>query len=211
MVEWNRHLSSKQAYAGSIPATDTTNFLCISIRMEQTLLLNATYEPIDVVDWRRAMTLWCQGKVEIVETHDREVRAVTFAFKLPSVVRLLRFVRSRRRPVVQFTRANIYARDHYTCQYCQSAYPTHELTFDHVIPVSRGGMRSWENIVSCCIPCNRKKGSQTPEEAGMVLKHRPTQPIYSPVYRITLGIRQTPKNWHSFLYWNAKLDCDEHS
>lgn len=174
--------------------------------MEQTLLLNATYEPIDVVHWQRAMTLWCQGKVEIVETHDREVRAVTFSFKLPSVVRLLRFVRSKRRPIVQFTRANIYTRDNYTCQYCRTLFATNELTFDHVVPVSRGGTRSWENIVACCIPCNRRKGSQTPDEAGMTLLRRPTQPIYTPVYRITVGIRRTPESWCSFLYWNAKLD-----
>lgn len=83
-------------------------------------MLNATYEPLKVVDWTRAITLWVQGKVEIIETHEREVRAVTFSFKLPSVVRLLQMVRLRKRPVVQFTRANIYARDEFTCQYCTS-------------------------------------------------------------------------------------------
>jgi len=82
--------------------------------MEQTLVLNATYEALDVVTWQRAMTLWAQGKVEIMETHNREVRAVTFSFKLPSVVRLLRFVRQRKRATVPFTRANIYARDKIT-------------------------------------------------------------------------------------------------
>ena len=76
--------------------------------MEQTLLLNATFEPLDVLHWQRAMVLWAQGKVEIVETHDKEVRSVSFSFKLPSVVRLLKYVRTRRRPQVQFTRANIY-------------------------------------------------------------------------------------------------------
>lgn len=176
--------------------------------MEQTLLLNATYEPIDVVNWQRAMTLWCQGKVEIVETHDREVRAVTFSFKLPSVVRLLRFVRSKRRPIVQFTRANIYTRDNYTCQYCRKSFPTNELTFDHVVPVSRGGTRSWENIVSCCIPCNRKKGSRTPEEAGLKLLRKPARPAYTPVFRVTLGIRRTPESWCDYLYWSVELEND---
>lgn len=174
--------------------------------MEYTLLLNATYEPIDVVHWQRAMTLWCQGKVEIVETHDTEVRAVTFSFKLPSVVRLLRFVRSHRRPFVQFTRANIYTRDNYTCQYCQQSFPTTELTFDHVVPVSQGGQRNWQNIVTCCISCNRKKGSRTPEQAGMALMQTPEQPKYTTLFRITFGMRHTPENWRSFLYWNATLE-----
>ena len=93
--------------------------------MEQTLLLNATFEPLDVLHWQRAMVLWAQGKVEIVETHDKEVRSVSFSFKLPSVVRLLKYVRTRRRPQVQFTRANIYTRDNYTCQYCRKIGRAH--------------------------------------------------------------------------------------
>lgn len=176
--------------------------------MEQTLLLNATYEPMDVVNWRRAMTLWCQGKVEIIETHDREVHAVSFSFKLPAVVRLLRFVRSRRRTEVRFSRANIYTRDHYTCQYCTKTFSTHDLTFDHVIPVSRGGKRSWENIVTCCIRCNRRKGSHLLSEVGMSLMRAPIKPPYTPIFRITVGIRKTPENWRDYLYWSAELDND---
>lgn len=177
--------------------------------MEHTLLLNATYEPLDVVHWQRAMTLWCQGKVEIVETHEKEVRAVTFSFRLPSVVRLLRYVRPKRRAQVQFTRANIYARDKYACQYCGISYSTSELTFDHVLPVSRGGGRTWENIVTCCIDCNRAKGSRTPEEAGMTLRRVPACPKYSAIFRLTVGVRRAPESWRSFLYWNAELDMDE--
>ena len=86
--------------------------------MEQTLLLNATYEPLKVVNWQKAVTLWCQGKVEIIAHHDREVRAVSFSFKLPSVIRLLRYVRIKKRfDYVPFSRANIYARDEFKCQY----------------------------------------------------------------------------------------------
>lgn len=176
--------------------------------MEQTLLLNATYEPLDVVNWQRAMVLWAQNKVEIIETYDREVRAVTFSFKLPSVIRLLRYVRFKRRNEVQFTRANIYARDNYTCQYCRKSFPTTEFTFDHVIPVSRIGRRSWDNIVTCCIKCNRKKGSRTPEEARMVLLRTPTKPAYSSIFRVKMGVRKTPESWRSFLYWSAELDHD---
>ena len=88
--------------------------------MQQALLLNASYEPLKVVHWQKAITLWCQGKVEVIAVHDREVRAVSFTFKLPSVIRLLRFVKIKRRfDYVPFSRANIYARDHHTCQVLQ--------------------------------------------------------------------------------------------
>ena len=174
--------------------------------MEQTLLLNASYEPLKVIDWQRAMTLWVQDKVEIVESHDREVRAVTFSFKLPSVVRLLRYVKVRRRALVPFTRANIYARDNHTCAYCRTQFELDALTFDHVVPVAQGGARGWENIVTACIPCNRKKGANTPEEAGMPLKHRPRRPIVMPTLRVSVGMYTQPESWRSWLYWNIELD-----
>src|SRR5688572_789648 len=138
--------------------------------MEQTLLLNATFEPLKVVHWQKAVTLWCQGKVEIIASHDREVRAVSFSLRLPSVIRLLRYVRIKKRfDYVPFSRANIYARDHHSCQYCNTHHATQDLTFDHVIPVSQGGRKDWENIVTCCVSCNRRKGGRTPHEAGMHL------------------------------------------
>ena len=158
--------------------------------MEQTLLLNATYEPLRVVHWQKAITLWCQGKVEIVAVYDREVRSVSFSIKLPSVIRLLRRIRIRRTvEYVPFSRANIYARDDYVCQYCGEAMPTSELTFDHVVPVAQGGRKDWENIVTCCISCNRRKGGRTPEEAGMHLVRVPKRPVSTPAIRITIGLR----------------------
>ena len=109
--------------------------------MEQTLLLNATYEPLKVVHWQKAITLFCQGKVEIVSTYDREVRSVSVTFRLPAVIRLLRYIRIKRRiDYVPFSRANIYARDQHRCQYCGHPFPTSDLTFDHVVPVAQGGM-----------------------------------------------------------------------
>lgn len=174
--------------------------------MEQTLVLNATFEPLKIVSWQRAMTLWVQEKVEIVETHDREVRAVTFSFRLPSVVRLLQYARLKHRPRVQFTRANIYARDEFTCQYCGQRFATDRLTFDHVVPVAQGGTRGWTNIVTACEPCNRRKGARTPEEAGMSLIRPPRRPlVLSPTMKVSIGFR-TPKEWRAYLYWNVKLD-----
>lgn len=175
--------------------------------MEQTLVLNATYEPLKIVDWQRAIVLWCQGKVEVVAEHDREVRAVTFTFRMPSVVRLLKFVRVRgQRESVPFTRANIYRRDDYACQYCGESFASEDLTFDHVVPAAQGGRRDWTNIVTACVPCNRHKGARTPDEAGMVLLRYPRKPASSPLFRVSIGLRHTPDSWRSYLYWNAELE-----
>src|ERR1044072_9155605 len=135
--------------------------------MEQTLLLNASYEPLKIVHWQKAATLWCQGKVEVISVYDREIRAVSFSFKLPSVIRLLRYIKIKRRfDYVPFSRANIYARDDHACQYCGDSFSTTDLTFDHVVPVAQGGRKDWENIVTCCVTCNRKKGGRTPAGAA---------------------------------------------
>jgi len=184
--------------------------------MEQTLLLNATYEPLRVVHWQKAITLWCQGKVEIVAHYDREVRSVSFSMRLPSVIRLLRRIRVRRvSEYVPFSRANIYARDNHRCQYCGSGFPTSELTFDHVVPVAQGGRKDWENIVTCCITCNRRKGGRTPDQAGMHLVRHPRRPDKSPAalrhpsyWRITFGLRNAPESWRDYVYWNVELDDD---
>jgi 5-methylcytosine-specific restriction endonuclease McrA len=177
--------------------------------MEQTLLLNASYEPLKVVPWQKAITLWCQGKVEIVSHHDREVRSVSFTFKLPSIIRLLRYIKIKRRfDYVPFSRANIYARDDHRCQYCASIFPTAELTFDHVVPVAQGGRKDWENIVTCCVACNRRKGGRTPAEAGMHLLRSPRRPASAPAtaIKVEIGVRHAPDSWRDYLYWNAELD-----
>lgn len=177
--------------------------------MEQTLLLNASYEPLKLVDWRKAVTLWCQGKVEVISTYEKEIHSVTISFKLPSVIRLLRYIKIKRRiDYVPFSRANIYARDEHRCQYCAESFPTSELTFDHVVPVAQGGRKDWENIVTCCVPCNRRKGGRTPAEAGMRLLRAPKRPDSAPALTITIKIplRFAPESWRDYLYWNAPLD-----
>ena len=103
--------------------------------MEQTLVLNATYEPLRIVSWQKAITLLFQGKVEVIAVYDREIRGVTVRVKLPSVLRLLRHVRMKRPFAdVPFSRANVYARDDHRCQYCGRRLPPSQLTFDHVDP-----------------------------------------------------------------------------
>jgi 5-methylcytosine-specific restriction endonuclease McrA len=175
--------------------------------MEQTLLLNATYEPLKIVDWRKAITLWCQGKVEVISVYDTEVRSVSLTFKLPSVIRLLRYISIHRRvDYVPFSRVNIYARDDHRCQYCGEGFVVSELTFDHVVPVSQGGRKDWENIVTSCVQCNRRKGGRTPAQAGMRVIRPPRRPTRAPFVRLTVGLRNAPESWRDYLYWNVELD-----
>ena len=175
--------------------------------MEQTLVLNATYEPLRIVSWQKAITLLFQGKVEVIANYDREIRGVTVRVKLPSVLRLLRHVRMKRPfAEVPFSRPNVYARDDYRCQYCGGHFPSSELTFDHVVPVAQSGRKDWENIVTCCINCNRRKGGRTPAEAGMRLIAPPRRPTSAPAVRITIGLRNAPESWRDYLYWNVELD-----
>jgi len=171
--------------------------------MEHTLVLNASYEPLRIVPWQKAITLLFQGKVEVIALYDREIRGVTVRVKLPSVLRLLRHVRMKRAFAdVPFTRANVYARDDHRCQYCHRHFAPSQLTFDHVLPVARGGHKGWDNIVTCCIPCNRKKGDRTPEEAGLNLLRKPRRPPAHPALTVSLGVRRAPESWRDYLYWD---------
>jgi len=172
--------------------------------MEKTLLLNVTYEPLRVIGWQKAITLLTLEKVEVIEEYDREVHSVSFAIKLPAVVRLLRFVKWRKESV-KFSRRNIYARDHGKCQYCDRALAQQEITYDHVVPKSQGGQTTWENVVSCCVECNGKKGGHTPKHAGMKLLKIPQRPTWNMAIRVTIGIKQAPESWRDYLYWNTEL------
>lgn len=172
--------------------------------MEQVLLLNITYEPLKVIDWKKAVTLLTLGKVEVVEEYGLEIRSVSFTIRLPSVVRLLRLVKRPLDPL-KFSRQNIYARDKYRCQYCGKGMPTEELSYDHVIPKSRGGKTVWTNIVTCCLACNRQKGGRTPEEASMTLIRPPAKPRWLPALKVTIGFREIPSSWRDYLYWNVEL------
>jgi 5-methylcytosine-specific restriction endonuclease McrA len=172
--------------------------------MEQVLLLNITYEPLRIINWKKAITLLCLGKVEVIEEYGRDIHSVSFTIKLPSVVRLLKLVK-KPKSAVKFSRQNIYLRDRYRCQYCGLQHPTEELTYDHVLPKSRGGKTEWENIVTCCVGCNRQKGGRTPTEARMNLVRKPTRPSWVPAIKITIGLKQIPQTWRDYLYWHVEL------
>jgi len=177
--------------------------------MERTLLLNATFEPLKVITWQKAITLLTQGKVEVIDFYDRDIRGVSITFRLPSILRLLKLVKIKRAcKGVRFSRANIYQRDKYTCQYCKSRYPAEDLTFDHVVPQVQGGQATWENIVTACLRCNNRKGGRTPREAGMRLIRPPVKPRWIQVATLTIGIKNAPLSWRDYLYWNIELNND---
>ena len=151
------------------------------------LVLNQNYEPLAVCTTRRALRLVLSDKAEVLELSGRVMRSATISVPCPSVIRLQYLVR-RPRVRVQLTRREVFARDNYTCQYC--GLRTRDLTLDHVVPRSKGGSHTWENLVSACRDCNHRKGQRTPEQARMRLIRPPREPrsgAYWMVYRRIQG------------------------
>ena len=164
------------------------------------LVLNASFEPLQIVTWQKALQLLFQGKVEVVEESDREVRTVRLTIRVPAVLRLLSYVPlTRKKQIVRFSRINVFLRDQYSCQYCGNRFAKHQLTLDHVIPIVQGGQKSWENIVTACKPCNQRKGGRTPSQANMKLTRRPKQPFWLPATSFSFGISVTPERWKIYL------------
>ena len=142
--------------------------------MGQVLVLNASYEPLNITTWRRAMVMMIKGKAESLEQDTtREIRRGTH---LPTVIRLRQYVHVPFRQL-PLTRRNLYQRDHQTCQYCGAR--DQPLSVDHVVPRSRGGSDTWENVTTACLSCNVRKGNRTPKEAGMPLHRAPHRPLSS--------------------------------
>ena len=169
--------------------------------MEQVLLLNQSYEPISIIGWKKAITLVALEKVEIVEEYQRKVRSKYLTMKMPAVIRLLKMFR-RPRKRVKFNRQNILLRDRFYCQYCKQQFPVKELTYDHVIPRSRGGKTCWENIVTCCNSCNTKKGNRMPQEVNMKVYRQPTRPDWIPIFIASLSQQVIPEPWKNFCFWD---------
>ncbi len=142
------------------------------------LVLNASYEPLQIISVRRAVVLLLQEKAELIEAAEQRLRASTFTIDSPLVIRLVRYIRIPRRLRLPCSRRGILARDRDTCQYCGVQPGRSFLTIDHVLPRSQGGGTTWENVVTACRECNRKKGGRTPEQAHMLLLTKPRQPQY---------------------------------
>ena len=177
------------------------------------LVLNAdfrplSYFPLSLWSWQDAIKAVFLDRVNIIDHYDVRVRSPSLEMQLPSVVSLKEYVPATRHPA--FTRFNVFLRDRFCCQYCGTGFPTHELTFDHVVPRAQGGRTTWENVVCCCIDCNLTKGARTPEQAHMKLLKVPMRPRWTPTFR-TNGGKVRYREWLPFLgvadasYWNVEL------
>jgi 5-methylcytosine-specific restriction endonuclease McrA len=160
------------------------------------LVLNASYEPINVCTVRRAAVLILKNRAEVIEQGSRALHAESITLPRPVVIRLITYVRiprdAHRRKI---TRRAVFARDRWTCQYC--GHERGNLTVDHVIPRSRGGGSSWDNIVACCPPCNRRKGDRLPRQANMKPRRKPKAP--NPTIFIHVATPSIPAAWEQYL------------
>jgi len=156
-----------------------------------------------IVSWQKALVLWFQGKVEILEYHAEFARSVQLKFQLPSVLRLKAYVRPRSNHAVRFCRENVYIRDNYTCQYCSTKLPAKQLTLDHVLPASLNGPKNWTNVVSACRDCNQKKANRTPRTANMPLLSEPKAPAWLPTLQLEINVEQIPPDWSPYLRLQA--------
>ena len=188
-----------------------------------TLVLNRNWQPVNVATVERALTLLWNESARVVDPSDFQlydwadwsrlrpaegelfVQAVRCRLRVPEVIALRSYDRL---PVgaVAFSRRNVFKRDQYACQYCGERPGSAELTIDHVVPRSQGGMSTWENCVLACVACNKHKANRTPQQAGMKLSRRPVRPAWKPIYATH---RMRIASWNKFLsesYWNVELE-----
>jgi 5-methylcytosine-specific restriction endonuclease McrA len=175
------------------------------------LVLNAdfrplSYFPLSLWSWQDAVKAVFLDRVSVLNEYETEVRSPSMVMRLPSVIALKDYIPAARRPA--FTRFNVFLRDGFTCQYCTDRSPAQDLTFDHVIPRSRGGRTTWENVVTACGDCNLRKGSKLPRESAMFPRRHPRQPT---TWELQDNGRAFPPNylhqsWRDYLYWDSELE-----
>lgn len=159
---------------------------------------NGVFSNYDFKSWCELSWFWYEEVADSLCFDTEEwVRVVHFGIRAPRVIRLRGFDHAPRQ-TVRFNRKNLFARDNNRCQYCGDAFPSSQLSFDHVTPRSQGGMTSWENVVTCCLSCNSRKGNRTPQEAGMKLHTTPAKPKDNPLLNIKLG-HPRYHSWQPFL------------
>ncbi|MBZ0186129.1 MAG: HNH endonuclease [Candidatus Obscuribacterales bacterium] len=161
--------------------------------MSKVLVLNASYEPLNICTWRRAVVLLLKGKAEQIEYESRFIYANT---PMPVVIRLRHYVKIPYKEI-SLSRRNILHRDNYTCQYC--GIRRHDLTIDHIVPRSRGGVDTWDNVAAACLKCNVKKGDRTPREAGMYLDGQPRRPFSHVLFEISKHTARGDSVWQKYV------------
>ncbi len=198
----------------------------MSLLQEKVLVLNKSWRPIHVTTVRKAVTMVFQDTAQVVDpssfaTFDfeswrqaadfareatRYLRGCSWKMVVPEII-VLRNYNGHHRCQVRFSRRNVFERDHYSCQYCGKRFRSQDLTLDHVLPRSRGGTSTWENVVVACYRCNRKKSNRTPHESGMKLRKAPRRPRWQSV-PVHSNVARIPASWESFLtdlYWDQEL------
>jgi 5-methylcytosine-specific restriction endonuclease McrA len=185
--------------------------LSLSPKSCPALVLNAdfrplSYFPLSLWCWQDAIKAVFLHRVNIVSQYDRAVHSPSVEMKLPSVISLKEYVPAARR--VPFTRFNVFLRDRFICQYCGENFSSQHLTFDHIVPRSRGGRAVWENVVTACETCNLLKGNKLPQESGMYPMNPPKRPT---TFQLQDAGRAYPPNflhesWRDFLYWDTELE-----
>lgn len=166
------------------------------------LVLNASYEPINVCTERRAIVMIFKGVARVEEYNGHLIRSARMEMRAPSVIRLTDYIHIPYKNRT-LSRKNILLRDHSTCQYCGQHLPPSELTLDHVVPRSRGGESTWDNLVACCRRCNHRKGNRTPEEAGMKLIRRPRGFSLHVNRQIMRYLGRTDETWRKYLFYES--------
>ena len=164
------------------------------------LVLNASYEPINICAVKRAVVLLFKGRASLEAASSKLISSPSVQVAVPTVIKVNYFIKIpfRIRP---FSKRNLFMRDQYICQYCGLEYETNELTLDHVIPRSKGGESSWENTVTCCKKCNEKKGDHLPGEVEMNLLKKPRAPFFISSLRLAKIPSELKESWRRYLYF----------
>ena len=187
------------------------NFIEHNVSLEKcpALVLNADYRPLSYYplslwSWQDTVKSVFLDRVIIVSNYDRVVRSPSFNMQLPSVIALKDYIVPQSKP--SFTRFNVFLRDKFSCQYCGSS---EELTFDHLLPRSKGGQTHWDNVVTACSACNVKKGGKLLKSSGMTLSQFPYQPSTEDLHRNGKNFppNYLHKSWMDYLYWDVELEA----
>ena len=190
-----------------------TGGISVSMQLEfcHALVLNADYRPLSYFPlslwpWQDAVKAAFLERVNIVSEYDLSVHSPSCEIRLPSVIALKQFVPLARRPA--FTRFNVFLRDRFTCQYCAASFAVEDLTFDHVVPRSRGGHTNWDNVVTACSICNLTKGNRMPNECGLHPHQAPRAPSTHDLHQAGREFppRFLHQSWRDHLYWDTELD-----